>query len=110
VDLGAFFSGYRQTTLGSVEILTAIEIDEPLPQELRFYKIAKRRLDDISTVAAAIALDRDASNRVTRARFCFGGVAATPVRLTETGGVASRRGTRRRSSGCNTRSTVRSHR
>jgi len=83
VDLGAFFAGYRRTTLGSAEILAAIEIDEPLPQELRFYKIAKRRLDDISTVAAAIALDRDASNRVTRARFCFGGVAATPVRLTE---------------------------
>ena len=83
VDLCAFFAGYRRTTLGSGEILTAIEVDEPLPQALRFYKIAKRRLDDISIVAVAIALDRDASNRVTRARFCFGGVAATPMRLTE---------------------------
>jgi xanthine dehydrogenase iron-sulfur cluster and FAD-binding subunit A len=42
--------------------------------------VAKRRLDDISTVAAAMALDRDAAGRVTRARFAFGGVAATPLR------------------------------
>ena len=48
---------------------------------MRFYKIAKRRLDDISTVAAAMAIDQDVSGRVRRARFAFGGGAATPVRL-----------------------------
>ena len=58
--------------------LTAIEIPKPFPQHVRFYKVAKRRLDDISTVAAAMALDRDAGGRVRRARFAFGGVAATP--------------------------------
>lgn len=83
VELASFFTGYRQTTLRHGEMLTTIEIPAPLPQALRFYKIAKRRLDDISTVAAAMALDRDASNHVTRARFCFGGVAATPMRLME---------------------------
>ena len=56
---------------------------KPFPQHLRFYKVAKRRLDDISTVAAAMALDRDAGGRVRRARFAFGGVAATPVRAVE---------------------------
>jgi xanthine dehydrogenase small subunit len=61
-------------------VLTAVEIPKPLPQFVRFYKIAKRPLDDISTVAAAMALDVDSSGRVRRARFAFGGVAATPVR------------------------------
>lgn len=83
VELASFFTGYRQTQLQRGELLTIIEIPAPLPQALRFYKIAKRRLDDISTVAAAMAIDRDGSGRITRARFCFGGVAATPVRLTE---------------------------
>ncbi len=83
VELASFFTGYRRTALGPGELLTTIVIEAPLPQTLRFYKVSKRRLDDISTVAAAIALDRDALNHVTRARFCFGGVAATPVRFTE---------------------------
>ena len=76
------FTGYRQT--GSArEILTAIEIPQPLPEFLRFYKVAKRRLDDISTVAAAMALDRDPAGRIRRARFAFGGVAPTPLRIEE---------------------------
>ena len=48
-----------------------------------FYKVAKRRLDDISTVAAAMAIDRRRRRRVRRARFAFGGVAATPLRVRE---------------------------
>src|SRR6185436_3900836 len=56
---------------------------KPLPQLIRFYKVAKRRMDDISTVAAAIAIDRDSAGRVTRARLAFGGVAATPLRLAD---------------------------
>jgi xanthine dehydrogenase small subunit len=81
IELGSFFTGYRKTTLGRGEILTAIEIPRPLPERLRFYKVAKRVLDDISTVAAAMAVDCDSGGRVRRARFAFGGVAATPVRL-----------------------------
>ena len=52
-------------------------------RRVRFYKVAKRRLDDISTVAAAMAIDRESSGRVRRARFAFGGVAASPVRVRE---------------------------
>ena len=81
VDVGAFCSGYRKTVLRADEIVTAIEIPKPLPRVVRFYKVAKRRIDDISTVAAAMALDRDDTGRVGRARFAFGGVAATPLRL-----------------------------
>jgi xanthine dehydrogenase small subunit len=83
VPLASFFTGYRRTSLQRGEILTTIEIPTPLPAFVRFYKVAKRRLDDISTVAAAMAIDRDRSGRVRRARFAFGGVAATPLLVAE---------------------------
>ena len=71
--------GARENNLKNV----SIEIPKPLPELIRFYKVAKRRVDDISTVAAAMALDREGAGRVSRARLAFGGVAATPVRLVE---------------------------
>jgi xanthine dehydrogenase small subunit len=83
LPLSSFFTGYRRTALGAGEMITTVEIPRPLPRLVRFYKVAKRRLDDISTVAAAMALDRDATGRVRRARFAFGGMAATPVRVEE---------------------------
>jgi xanthine dehydrogenase small subunit len=82
LDVAAFFTGYRRTALRPGELLTCIDIPKPLPRLVRFYKIAKRRLDDISIVAAAFALDRDDNGLVRRARFAFGGVAATPLRVT----------------------------
>lgn len=83
VPLDAFFTGYRKTVLAPAELIVSIEIPMPLPAILRFYKIAKRRVDDISTVAAAMAIAPDEAGRVARARFAFGGVAATPLRLYE---------------------------
>jgi len=83
IPIASFFTGYRRTALERGEIVTAVEIRKPYAKQLRFYKVAKRRLDDISTVAAAMAVDRDADGRVRRARFAFGGVAATPVRMVE---------------------------
>jgi xanthine dehydrogenase small subunit len=82
VDIASFFTGYRATALRPDEIVTAVEIPKPLPQAVRFYKIARRAVDDISTVAAAMAVDRHADGIVRRARFAFGGVAATPLRAT----------------------------
>lgn len=38
-------------------------------------------MDDISTVAAGFALDRNAAGRIVRARFAFGGVAPVPLRV-----------------------------
>jgi xanthine dehydrogenase small subunit len=83
LPLASFFTGYRRTALQRGEILTTIEIPKPLPGFARFYKVAKRRLDDISTVAAAMAMDRDNTGRVRRAQFAFGGVAATPLLVRE---------------------------
>ena len=83
IPLSSFFTGYRRTAMHPGELITAVEIPKPLPQFVRFYKVAKRRLDDISTVAAALALDVDANGKVGRARIAFGGVAATPLRVLE---------------------------
>ena len=83
IPLSSFFTAYRKTAMAPGEMLTAIEIPKPLPQFVRFYKVSKRRLDDISTVAAAMALDFDTNGRVRRARLAFGGVAATPIRVVE---------------------------
>ena len=74
VALADFFTGYRTTLLKDNELLVSIHIPKPLPKVARFYKVAKRRMDDISTVAAGIAIHGDGSVRVA-----FGGVAATPV-------------------------------
>jgi len=83
IPLSSFFTGYRTTALNAGELIVAVEIPKPLPQSVHFYKVAKRRLDDISTVAAAMALDVDQHGKVRLARFAFGGVAATPVRVAE---------------------------
>ncbi len=74
VPLAEFFTGYRQTQLGDAELIRAIEIPKPFPKFLRFYKATKRRLDDISTVSAGLAIGFDGVQT-----FAFGGVAATPV-------------------------------
>ncbi len=91
VPLREFFLGYRQTALRAGEVVVAVRIPKhagpakarPTWEETHFYKIAKRRTDDISTVAAGISVTLDASGRVARARFAYGGVAATPVRAVE---------------------------
>jgi xanthine dehydrogenase small subunit len=89
LPLSSFFTGYRQTVLARGEIVTGIEIPRPFPGVLRFYKVAKRRMDDISTVSAAIAMDHDGAGEVRMARFAFGGVAATPVRVADAEAAAT---------------------
>ena len=41
-------------------------------------------MDDISTVAAAIAMTRDSAGQIETARIALGGVAATPLRAMDT--------------------------
>jgi xanthine dehydrogenase small subunit len=81
VPVASFFTGYRRTVLAPGELLTTIEIPKPFAPSIRFYKAAKRRVDDISTVAAGFSMDFDGAGRVTRAVFAFGGVAAVPLRV-----------------------------
>ncbi|WP_207904481.1 xanthine dehydrogenase small subunit [Agromyces fucosus] len=79
VDLADYFTGYRQTIRGADELIRAIRIPLPLARVTAFHKIAKRRFDDISSVALGFALDIE-GGVVTAARIGLGGVAATPLR------------------------------
>lgn len=81
VPLADYFTGYRQTVRGSGELIRSVRIPLPLSGITAFHKIAKRRFDDISSVAVGYAID--VSNGVVRkARIGLGGVAATPLRAT----------------------------
>ncbi|RDI95543.1 xanthine dehydrogenase small subunit [Meiothermus sp. QL-1] len=83
LPLEEFFTGYRRTALEPGELIRAVRIPLPLPPLARFYKVAKRPLDDISTVAAAFALWLE-GGRVQGVRVALGGMAATPVRAYRT--------------------------
>jgi xanthine dehydrogenase small subunit len=80
VPLAEFFLAYRKTAARPGEVLTSVRIPRPQAAHQRFYKVSKRVLDDISTVAAAFALDLTPDGRVARLRAAYGGIAATPVR------------------------------
>ena len=65
------------------ELIRAVRIPLPLAPLAAFHKIAKRRFDDISSVAVGFALDVE-DGVVRRARIGLGGVAATPIRARQT--------------------------
>lgn len=75
-----YYAGYMQTALQDDEILLAIEVPRPGPDQLfRTYKISKRYDSDISAVCAAFCL-RLSNGKITSAVVAFGGMAATPKR------------------------------
>ena len=88
VPLSEFFTGYRQTVLQPGEIIVSVKIPKAISEDASrrlsySYKIGKRGTDDISIVAAAFAIELDASEKIIHARLAYGGVAATPVRAKE---------------------------
>jgi xanthine dehydrogenase small subunit len=84
VELADYFTGYRTSVREAHELIRAVRIPLPLAPMTAFHKIAKRRFDDISSVAVAFAIDHDDEGLVRNARIGLGGVAATPVRATAT--------------------------
>jgi xanthine dehydrogenase small subunit len=82
VLLADYFTGYRQTARRPDELIKTIRIPLPLAPVTAFHKIAKRRFDDISSVAVAYALRLDDAGRVASVRIGLGGVAAMPLRAT----------------------------
>ncbi|MEX5271632.1 xanthine dehydrogenase small subunit [Kocuria sabuli] len=83
VPLDEYYTGYRQSVRRPGEIIRAVRIPLPLAPDAAFSKIAKRRFDDISSVAVGIAVRLEAGT-VASARIGLGGVAATPVRARRT--------------------------
>lgn len=83
VPLSEYFTGYRQSVRRPGELIRAVRVPLPLSPVAAFHKIAKRRFDDISSVAVAFALDIE-DGTVRKARIGLGGVAATPIRALAT--------------------------
>jgi xanthine dehydrogenase small subunit len=79
-----FFLDYRRTARKPDELVTAVLLPRRSSTVDAFYKVAKRQTDDISIVAAAFALERDAAGRVAHVRLAYGGVAAIPLRARRT--------------------------
>jgi xanthine dehydrogenase small subunit len=80
VLLADYFTGYRQSVRRPGELIKTIRLPLPLAPVTAFHKIAKRRFDDISSVAVAYALAVDSGGRVASVRIGLGGAAATPLR------------------------------
>jgi xanthine dehydrogenase small subunit len=83
VPLADYFTGYRETVRAADELIRSVRLPLPLAPLVGFHKIAKRRFDDISSVAVGYALEI-ADGTVVRARIGLGGVAATPLRAVAT--------------------------
>lgn len=79
VLLADYYTDYRQSVRRPDELIKTIRVPLPLAPVTAFHKIAKRRFDDISSVAVAYALTVD-GGRVASVRIGLGGVAATPLR------------------------------
>ncbi|GES98695.1 xanthine dehydrogenase [Rhizophagus clarus] len=76
-----FWTGYRQNTCTSTEIITKIFI--PLSKErqmVRAYKQSKRRDDDIAIVNAGLMIHLDNEDVVKDVGFGFGGMRSVSVR------------------------------
>jgi len=80
LPLRDFFLSYRRTAAQPGEVLVDVRVPRHQPALQRFYKVSKRVLDDISTIAAAFAVDVAADGRVARARLAYGGIAERPIR------------------------------
>ncbi len=83
VALADYFTGYRQTVRRADELIKTIRVPLPVAPVAAFHKIAKRRFDDISSVSVAFALRLD-GGRVADVKIGVGGVAATPIRASDT--------------------------
>ncbi len=83
VPLADYFTGYRESVRRPGELITEVVVPTPLSGLTGFHKIAKRRFDDISSVAVGYAL-AIVDGTVQRARIGLGGVAATPIRALAT--------------------------
>ena len=79
VLLADYFTDYRQSVRRPDELIKTIRVPLPLAPVTAFHKIAKRRFDDISSVAVAYALTVE-GGQVASVRIGLGGVAATPLR------------------------------
>jgi xanthine dehydrogenase small subunit len=84
VPINRFYTGYRKSVAKPGELITAVTISiPPITDQIRFYKVSKRKDLDISTVSAAIRVSTG-DGRIKTASVAMGGVGPTPARLPAT--------------------------
>lgn len=84
LPLGDFFLDYKKTALAEDEFIRSIFLPRPTAdQNLKVWKLSKRREDDISAVLAAFAW-RLEEGVMRDVRLAFGGMAAIPRRVPRT--------------------------
>ena len=84
MPLEDYFIAYGQQDLSPGEFVEAVRVARPPGDaQFGFYKVSKRRDEDISSVCAGFMV-RVQEGRIEEARLAFGGMAATPKRA-ETG-------------------------
>ena len=83
VPLAEYFTGYRRSVRRPDELIKSVLLALPMAPLTAFHKIAKRRFDDISSVAVAYAM-RLEDRRIAEITIGVGGVAATPIRALAT--------------------------
>ena len=83
VALADYFTGYRKSVRAADELIRAVRIPTPVAPIARFYKVAKRKFDDISSVAVAIAATVT-DGTVEHIRIGVGGAAAMTLRALDT--------------------------
>lgn len=77
-----FFAGTLMNSRESDELLTEVRFPVPRPGTTTGFAEFARKTGDFPLVTAAVQLDRDADS-VTAARIAVGGIAPTPIRVTE---------------------------
>ena len=84
LPLETFFTGYRRTLLAADELISEVVVPLPRPgQVVRAYKLSKRFEDDISAVCFVVSIRCEAGH-IDAVRIGVGGMAATPMRATQT--------------------------
>ena len=83
VPLAEYFTGYRRSVRRPDELIRSVLLPLPTAPVTAFHKIAKRRFDDISSVAVAYAM-RLEDRRIAEITIGVGGIAATPIRALAT--------------------------
>ncbi len=84
IPLDKFYLGYRQTAIKPNEMIVAIRFDIPQKNEIiKLRKSSQRKDLDISCVNVGFRLLMS-DNKIADLKISMGGVAATPLRLSQT--------------------------
>lgn len=80
VAMDEFYTDYKKTVMRENELITAVVVPRVAPEDdLRLYKVSRRRDMDISTLTAGIFLRRD-GDRIVHSRIAMGGVGPVVIR------------------------------